>query len=267
MTTHMPQDWPQSWEVPEFREDVFAERYADYCLVIPVINEGERIRSQLRRIADLDTGLDVIIADGGSTDGSLEVDFMHETNVRARLTKIGPGRLSAQLRMAYGWAMQQGYNGVVTIDGNGKDAVEGISTIRDKLVEGFDYVQGSRYAPGGRAVNTPFSRWFAVRFIHAPVISLAARHWFSDTTNGFRGYSRTYLTDPRVQPFRAVFNDYNLLFYLSVRASQLGFRVTEVGVTRAYPASGKLPTKITGLGSKLRLMGELFGAAFGAYHP
>jgi len=258
---------PAGWQVPAFIEDVYRERRSDYCLVIPVINEGDRIRDQLKRIAGMAIPIDIVVADGGSTDGSLAPEWLKEMNVRACLTKTGPGRLSAQLRVAYAWAMQQGYDGVATIDGNGKDGVDGIWKMIEKLRDGYDYVQGSRYAPGGVAENTPILRWFACRFIHAPLISLAARHWFTDTTNGFRSYSRLFLLDRRVQPFRDIFREYSLLFYLSVRASQLGFRVTEIGVKRSYPKSGVVPTKISGPGAALRLMRELLQVFFGAYHP
>ena len=37
-------------------------------------------------------------------------------------------------------------------------------------------MQGSRFLKGGRAVNTPPVRLLSVRLIHAPVISLTARH-------------------------------------------------------------------------------------------
>lgn len=255
------------WAVPDHDRAIFGPKTRPALLVIPVINEGDRIRGQLRAIADLAPPVDILIADGGSTDGSVAPDFLRDTGVRACLTKTGPGRLSAQLRMAYAWALEEGYEAILTMDGNGKDDPAGIALILDRLGEGYGYVQGSRYAPGGRAINTPLSRWFAGRFIHAPVISLAARHWFTDTTNGFRGYSAAYLRDPRVQPFREVFMDYNLLFYLSARASRLGYRVTEVGVTRAYPESGKVPTKIGGLRGKLDLLGEMFAAALGRYTP
>ncbi len=253
--------------VPAHVAAVFGPKRHDAVLVIPVINEGARIAGQLRAIAELAPPVDVVIADGGSTDGSVTEEKLREAGVRACLTKTGPGRLSAQLRMGYAWALDEGYAKVLTMDGNGKDGPEGILTILAKLSEGYDYVQGSRYFAGGEAVNTPLSRWLAGRLIHAPVTSLAAGHRFTDTTNGFRGYSARYLEDPRVQPFREVFRDYNLLFYLSVRASRLGFRVTEVGVRRAYPASGQVPTKIGGIRGKLDLMAELFAAASGRYDP
>ncbi|MCX9147986.1 glycosyltransferase family 2 protein [Erythrobacter sp. WG] len=256
-----------AWQVPAHEVALYGPRRNAYALVIPVINEGARIRGQLARIADAGLPVDVVIADGGSTDGSLDADFVAGVGVRAVLTKTGPGKLSAQLRMAYAWCLRQGYAGIVTIDGNGKDGVEAVSDMVAKLEEGCDYVQGSRYLPGGAAENTPLERTIANRLIHAPVLSIAGRHWFTDTTNGFRAYSTRYLTHPDVQPFRDVFSVYNLLFYLTVRAGQLGMKVAHVPVARRYPDDGKVPTKIGGLASKLALLGETVTAATGGYTP
>lgn len=256
-----------AWEVPAHEAALYAPRAHRHALVIPVINEGERIRGQLRRIAAAGLPVDVVIADGGSTDGSLDADFMREVGVCAVLTKTGPGKLSAQLRMAYAWCLKQGYGGIVTIDGNGKDGVEAVAAMVAKLEEGCDYVQGSRYLPGGAAENTPLERTIANRLIHAPMLSIAGRHWFTDTTNGFRAYSARYLLHPGLQPFREVFSVYNLLFYLTSRAGQLGLRVAHVPVERRYPDDGKVPTKIGGLASKLALLKETFVAATGGYTP
>src|ERR1700688_3898447 len=143
------------WEIPAFDEAVFAGRRHDVALVIPVINEGDRIRGQLQRLRQLDFPIDIVIADGGSSDGSLEHDFLRETGVRALLVKTGPGRLSAQLRMAYAWCLLQGYGGIVTMDGNGKDGVAAVAGFIARLDEGYDLIQGSRFIEGGEAVNTP----------------------------------------------------------------------------------------------------------------
>lgn len=255
------------WDVPEFSELVLRATAARYALVIPVINEGARIRGQLQKIAAARPAVDVIIADGGSTDGALDLDFLRSCNLRALLVKRGPGKLSAQLRMAYAWCLKEGYQGIVTMDGNGKDGVEAIEAMLAELDRGADYVQGSRYLPGGQAENTPLERTVANRLIHAPVLSLAGRHWFTDTTNGFRAYSRRYLLDPRVQPFRPIFMRYELLFYLTVRAGQIGMRVAHVPVRRSYPLQEATPTKIAGFGGKLAILRQTFAAAFGRFAP
>ncbi|MBR0814677.1 glycosyltransferase family 2 protein [Bradyrhizobium diazoefficiens] len=257
----------QEIEVPDSDVTVLHPRHCDYALVIPVINEGERIRKQLRTLFALKSPVDIIMADGGSTDGSLDPEFLKTVGCRALLVKRGPGKLGAQLRMAYAWALGEGYKGVVTVDGNGKDGLEAIESFVEKLKDGFDYVQGSRYVPGGRAVNTPMDRKIAGRLIHAPVLSLFGRRWYTDTTNGFRAYSARYLLDPRVAPFRHVFSQYELLFYLTVRAGQLGYRVVEIPVERRYPKGEKTPTKISGFGGRIQMLGQLFAAALGRLNP
>ncbi len=254
-------------ELPDFETHEFAAKRQDFALVIPVINEGNRIMAQLRRIHAAAPAVDVIVADGGSTDGSLDPDFLRSVNVRALLVKRGPGKVGAQLRMAYAWALDQGYAGIVTMDGNGKDGVNGIDRFVAKLRQGYDYVQGSRYVPGGVAINTPLERKIAGRLIHAPVLSLAGRRWYSDTTNGFRAYSRRYLEDPRVNPFRNIFDRYQILFYLTVRAGQLGYEVAEVPVTRSYPANEPPPSKINGFRGKAEHLIELFAVALGRFNP
>jgi dolichol-phosphate mannosyltransferase len=257
------------WQLPTFDLTEYSARRSDYCVCIPVINEGERIRSQIRNISakGIPDIADVFILDGGSTDGSLDQDFLRSQGIAALLVKRGPGKLSAQLRMGYGHALRREYRGIVTIDGNGKDGVEGVFRMIDELRAGVDLVQGSRYLPGAQAINTPLIRHLGSRLVHAPILSMAGGFHYTDTTNGFRGYSRKLMLDPRVQPFRDIFMTYELLAYMTVRAPQLGFRVLEVPVVRAYPSSGEVPTKISAVRGNLLLMEILFKAAFGAYNP
>ena len=106
-----------------------------------------------------------------------------------------------------------------------------------------------------------------MRPIHAPVVSAAAHQSFTDTTNAYRAYSREYLTHPAVQPLRPIFMGYELLAYLSIRATQLGLKACEVPVTRAYPASGATPTKIKGFKGNSDLLKVLLAAARGKYNP
>ena len=74
-------------------------------------------------------------------------------------------------------------------------------------------------------------------------------------------------THPDVRPLRDVFGGYELLAYLSIRATQLGLKACEVPVTRAYPATGKTPTKISGFKGNSDLMKVLLNALAGKYNP
>ncbi len=251
--------------VPDFDCSEFAERKTKYCLLIPIINEGELISAELKTAQqhNVDKLCDIVICDGGSTDGC--TDNLAELGINTLLTKLGAGRQGAQLRMGIWFALERGYDGVITIDGNNKDSIEDVPRFIQKLDEGYDFVQGSRFIKGGKAINTPFIRYLSVRLIHAPVISLTAKEKFTDTTNAYRAYSRKYLMHPEVQPLRDVFVTYELLAYLSVRASQLGLNVCEIPVTRAYPPKGKIPTKISffrGNGDILKILLKNLGGGY-----
>ena len=255
--------------VPDFECEEFASRKKDYVVLIPIINEGNRILNELKRAQAANVGgvADIVICDGGSTDGCTEKSVLVSLDVNTLLVKKSAGKQGAQLRMGFWWALKRGYKGIITIDGNDKDSIEDVPRFIEKLEEGFDLVQGSRFVKGGVAVNTPLSRLIAVRLLHAPVISLTARQWFTDTTNAYRAYSTRYLQDSRVSPFRDVFNTYELLAYLSVRATQLKYRACEIPVTRAYPKNEKTPTKISPFKGNWLLLKILFRNLLGAYNP
>lgn len=255
--------------VPDFSYEELDQRDSKYCVLIPVINEGERIKRELEtaKASDIGAKCDIILCDGGSTDGSTDIERLRALNVNTLLVKTGPGRQGAQLRMGLWWAVQRGYEGFITIDGNDKDSIEDIPRFICKLDEGYDFIQGSRFIKGGEAIRTPLLRLLSVRLLHAPVISLTAGEQFTDTTNAFRAHSRKYITHPDVQPFRDIFVSYELLAYLSVRASQLGLKTCEVPVRRAYPKAGKAPTKISFFKGNSELLRILFANAKGKYAP
>ncbi len=254
-------------QVPTYTVTEFAQKRSKYCVAVFVINENGRLLRQLDKMQQVGAPLDVVIADGGSTDGSTTEANLKPRGVRALLVKTGKGKLSAQMRMAFDWAMQQGYEGVVTIDGNDKDGTEALTRFVEALDRGLDHVQGSRYVPGGVAINTPKLRNLGIKLLHAPLISIASRFRYTDTTNGFRAYSRKFLLDPRVDPFRDVFERYELHYYLAIRAARLGFRVEEVPVTRAYPDKGPIPTKISPWKGNFLVLKTLFQACMHRFDP
>ena len=258
-----------TWQVPAFETRLWLGQRQPWCIVIPVINEGERISKLLDRMAILGIQnlADILIVDGGSTDGSLNIAALQAQGVRGLLIKTGPGKLSAQLRCAYAFALDQGYEGIVTIDGNNKDDPAAIPRFINALQNGADFVQASRYIPGGVGENTPKFREFAIRWLHAPLLSLCAEFHWTDTTQGFRAYSRKLLLDPKVAPFRDSFSTYELLAYLSYRAPKLGYRCIELPTTRRYPATGQVPTKISSIKGNLSVLTILINACLGQYNP
>lgn len=254
--------------VPAFESTEFKNKNRKYCVLIPIINEGNRIIHELERaknakVADI---ADIVICDGGSTDGCTDEKRLKDLQVNTLLVKQDTGKQGAQLRMGFFWALQRGYDGVITIDGNDKDSIEDVEHFIAKLEEGYDFVQGSRFVKGGVAENTPLSRLIAVRLIHAPVISLTAGKWYTDTTNAYRAYSRKYLEHPACKPLREVFVGYELLAFLSVCADLNGLKTCEIPVARRYPKGEKTPTKISKWSGNWNLIKILFSNLFSTYN-
>jgi dolichol-phosphate mannosyltransferase len=267
MNTNFATEIRATWQVPTFDTPLWLGQQHPWCVVIPVINEGERIKSLLARMADLkiDGIADIIIVDGGSTDGSLELNRLKQKNVRGLLVKTSSGKLSSQLRCAYAFALDQGYKGIISIDGNDKDDPEAIPRFIEALKQGVDFVQASRFISGGIAENTPKLRDFAIRYVHAPMLSLSSGFRWTDTTQGFRAYSRKMLLDPNIAPFRDVFKTYELLAYLSYRVPKLGYRCLEIATIRRYP-KGEVPTKISSFKGNLSVLKVLFIACMSGYN-
>ena len=250
------------WELPPHIVVPLNSKKTNAVLVIPVWNEGERIILQLERLASLPIVLDVILADGSSEDGSMERARLTRLKVTTLLQTEQRG-LGTALRMGLAHALKEGYTAIITVDGNGKDGLEALPRFVQELENGTDFAQGSRFLPGGQHLHTPLLRHLGIRLLIAPIISFSARFWFTDPTNGFKGISRQFLLGPRLAPFRNVFATFNFQFYLNRWPRRLGYRVTEIPVSRNYPARGKTPTKIVGLRPHLKLLRDLLSVCLG----
>ncbi len=256
----------KNWHLPKFETTEFKKRKTKYCICIPVLNEGEKIKKQLKRMQKYSKMADIIIADNGSTDGSMDKNFLKKQKVRTLLTLKSKGKQGTQLRMGIAYALKKNYEGVIQIDGNNKDGVEAIPNFIKALDAGFDFIQGSRFIKGGKGVNTPRSRWIGIRLICSPLFSLVTGYWYTDIPNGFRAYSKKYLLHPGLTLFRPQFVRYELILYLALRAAQLGLKTKEIPVTRSYPKNGKMPTKIGRFGN-LDYMFTILKVILGWYNP
>ena len=90
---------------------------------------------------------------------------------------------------------------------------------------------------------------------------------YQDASGNLAGFAALMADLIAVQPFRDVFAGYELLAYLSIRATRLGLKACEVPVERAYPKAEPTPTKIKGMRGNANLLQILFAALAGRYDP
>lgn len=228
--------------------------------IIPVFNEEKKIGEVLRRMPARVVDR-VLVVDDGCTDGSPQVAKDQGATVVPLGSTLGVG---AALRAGYRFAVDNGYDVAVTVAGNNKDAPEEIPVLLDPIAEDrADFVMGSRFLK--RDANfgpMPLYRRIATR-LHPLLFSLAARHWVTESTNGFRAVRTAVLRDPRLDLSPPWLNQYELEPYLYLRVIQLGYRTTEVPVTKVYPPRGLGQTKMKPISGWWSILRPLVYAAFG----
>ena len=204
-------------------------------------NEADRIGRVVARARAGDVQA-VAVVDDGSTDGTAQQAEARGAIVIQHDRCRGAG---AAIRTAIRYAQVHGFDVLVVMAGNDKDAPEEIPRLLEPIVLGeCDFVQGSRYRSGGAFANMPLYRRLATQYVHPLLFSLAARRRVTDSTNGFRAFRVSLANDPRLDIEQAWLNRYELEPYLLLKAIRLGYRVREVPVTKLYPARGQRYTRM-----------------------
>ena len=256
--------------IPKYKLESFFTKRNKYALLIPVINEGNRFISQMNKMKEgnIFNICDVFICDGGSNDGSTNIDLIKKYGCRALITNISDKKgQGVQLKQGFFETMKDEYNGAIMVDGNDKDNIdESLPLFIDKLNEGYDVVQATRFSLGGHNENTPFGRLIGIRLIASPLISLTSGFHYDDVCNGYKGFSRRYILDERMDWFREDFNTYEYCYYPLVHVKKLGYKACQVPTKRVYPKN-EVPSKIKGFSSNFKLLKEIFHLAYSKTRP
>lgn len=245
----------------------FHPRRARHALIIGVWNEGAAFTAQLETLQAYARDVDILIADGASTDGATAPAALSGKTRALLINTSAQKSLSVQYRIAIAYALEQGYDAILMMDGNGKDGAHAIPRFIEALDAGTDFVQGSRFLPGGQHKHTPWLRLLGIRLVFNPVMHLACGYRYSDAMNGFKAVSRRMLEHPGLLPLRDVFCGYSLQYYLNYSAPRLGMRICEIPVTRNYRKSFHPQSKIRGPFAWLRILRELLATITGRYNP
>lgn len=212
-----------------------------FLLGICVFNEGPKIREVIRKFTRYDL-YDILFMDDGSTDGAL-TDIKNEEPlyIIRNETNCGAGY---GLRRIFAYAREHGYEAVIPVAGNNKDCPEDVIKLTDAIEAGYDFIQGSRYLKGGGFGQMPFYRQIATRYVHPWLFSFISGKKITDSTNGFRAIRIRVLLDSRIDLDQPWLDKYELEPYLFYKAIKLGYRVTEVPVTKIYPPKAQGYTKM-----------------------
>ena len=167
-------------------------------------------------------------------------DAAKETGVTVHIIKnrsrVGVG---SAIRSGLRYLQRTEHNIAVVMAGNGKDDPAEIGRVVKPVVQNeCDYVQGSRYLPGGRHARMPIVRMIFNRLY--PILwTIVTDKRCTDVTNGYRCYRLDLLRDHRINLDQIWLNGYSLEYYLHYKVLSLEYRVKEVAVSKIYPFGHK----------------------------
>ncbi|MFE5329053.1 polyprenol monophosphomannose synthase [Embleya sp. NPDC056575] len=198
-------------------------------VIIPTYNESENIEPIVARLRAAVPDVDVLIADDNSPDGTGDIaDTLaeHDPHVQV-MHRAGKEGLGAAYIAGFRWGIDRGYDVLVEMDADGSHQPEQLPRLLE-AVRDADLVLGSRWVPGGGAVNWPGHRKLISRG-GSTYSRLMLGVDIHDVTGGFRAFRRDTLLGIGLDEVAS--QGYCFQVDLAWRAIRKGFRVLEVPIT------------------------------------
>ena len=199
-------------------------------VVVPTYNEADNVRELTSRVLTALPGIELMIVDDDSPDGTGRIcDEIAAAEPRFHIMHRTQNRgYAPSSREGLTWCRDEGYDFVLTMDGDLSHDPARIPALMQRAHAGADMVVGSRYVEGGsveaewgparRAVSQLGSR-YARAMIGAPV---------NDCTSGYRCYSSKALAALRFETLRS--DGYAFLIEVLAQLVASGLTIAEVPI-------------------------------------
>jgi glycosyltransferase involved in cell wall biosynthesis len=202
-------------------------------VIIPAFNEELALPKVLDELTALDR-YDVVVVDDGSSDATARVARRPGVVVLSLPFNLGIG---GALRCGFRYAVAEGYQRAVQLDADGQHEPDELETLLAPIERGMDLAIGSRFADQTHEYDVGTTRRRAMGVLRVVVRLLSGRS-FTDTSSGFRAFSR-----PMLEFFA---ENYPSEYMESVEALLLalneGFRVEEVPTRMQARTDGEAST-------------------------
>ena len=150
-------------------------------VIIPTLNEAKNLPLILPYLP-MDLISEVLLVDGRSTDGTVETARKIMPSIKVIMEKK-PGKGAA---LAAGYRVSSSEI-IIVMDADGSNDPREIPRFLNALMQGADFVKGSRFAPGGGTTDMPRIRRFGnAAFVH--IVNLLFNSTFTDLCYGYHAF-------------------------------------------------------------------------------
>lgn len=201
---------------------------AKELILIPAFNEEGRIEKLVSRIKALHPAIDILVVNDFSTD----LTHVSAKNSGAMVINhpfnMGYG---STLQTGYKFALENNYDFLVQLDGDGQHNPEFIAPLLEEIKSGkYDLCVGSRFI-GKWPYNTTFPRK-AGMILFGNLVSILIKKRITDPTSGFQSLNKKTIKFFTTEIFPSDYPDADVILLLNRK----GFKTGEVPVMM-YPSS------------------------------
>ncbi len=228
-------------------------------VIIPTYNEAPNLPLLIPQVLDQDEGIDILVVDDGSPDGTGRVadEFAQQDSGRVfALHRKGKQGLGTAYVAGFRWGLERDYAYIFEMDADFSHDPKHLPVFLQEVKQA-DLVVGSRYL-GGRVsvVNWPMARLLLSYFanIYARVITGLNVY---DATGGFKCFRRKVLEAIDLNAVQS--NGYSFQIEMNLRAQRKGFKIKEIPIVfvdrtdGASKMSGKIVREAIWMVWRLRL--------------
>lgn len=197
-------------------------------IIVPTYNERENIDTLLERLLALPYGLEVLIVDDGSPDGTADrVKAWQAKTPRVHLLQR-PGKmgLGSAYRDGFRYALKNGAEYIFEMDADFSHDPDAIGDFLEAAKDA-DIVLGSRYLHGVTVVNWPLSR-LILSYSANVYTRIVTGMPLADATGGFKCFRRRALESVNLD--RVKTEGYGFQIEMSFRCWKRGFRIKEIPI-------------------------------------
>jgi dolichol-phosphate mannosyltransferase len=198
-------------------------------VVLPTYREADNIADVLRLLRAAAPGVDVLVVDDSSPDGTAAVAKAvgHEVGGVDLLIRPAKAGLGSAYRDGFSEGLARGYRVLVAMDSDLSHDPARLPALVQAVTAGADLAIGSRYVPGGLIPDWPVHRRLLSRWGNRYadwMLGLSVR----DATSGYRAYSADMLS--RID-FGSVRSDgYGFQIEMAYRVATGGGRIEELPI-------------------------------------
>ncbi|HTM57226.1 MAG TPA: polyprenol monophosphomannose synthase [Candidatus Udaeobacter sp.] len=197
-------------------------------VIVPTYNERENIGPLLDRLMALPLGLEVLVVDDGSPDGTAAVVRERmaaepRIHLMERPGKLGLG--SAYLA-GFRYALDRGAEYIFEMDADFSHDPDSLPEFVQNAQD-VDVVLGSRYLHGVTVVNWPLNR-LILSYLANRYTRLVTGLPLNDATGGFKCFRRRALEGVRLDKVQS--DGYSFQIEMSFKCWKRGFRLREIPI-------------------------------------